>query len=161
MKLILKYLSINNNWFNFTFQGIELLNLIICLESQKNSSNSYSSILNYLLNLKYKLGNEKISNNIFYSSWFDILINKISDIISEIYSSNLILFKSPKEKLLKLIGFNDNKENQLCQICKHFPTNSISFQCGHFFCYYCFFYNFISLYPEKDLANICFLCNKE
>ena len=161
MKLILKYLSINNNWFNFTFHGIELLNLIICLESQKNSSNSYSSILNYLLNLKYKLGNEKISNNIFYSSWFDILINKISDIISEIYSSNLILFKSPKGKLLKLIGFNDNKENQLCQICKHFPTNSISFQCGHFFCYYCFFYNFISLYPEKDLANICFLCNKE
>ena len=106
LKLILKYLSIYNNWFNFTFKGIELINLIILFESQKNDSNSYSSLLNYLLNLKYRLSDEKRNNNIFYSNWFNIIINKISDIIAEIYSSNLILFKSPKEKLYELIGFN-------------------------------------------------------
>ena len=159
LKLILKYLSIYNNWFNFTFKGIELINLIILFESQKNDSNSYSSLLNYLLNLKYRLGDEKRNNIIFYSTWFDVFINKISDIIAEIYSSNLILFKSPKEKLFELIGFNNKKDRQLCQICKQFPTNSISFQCGHFFCYYCYFYNFMSIYPEKNIANNCFLCN--
>ncbi len=99
LKLILKYLSIYNNWFNFTFKGIELINLIILFESQKNESHSYSSLLNYLLNLKYRLSDEKRNKNIFYSYWFNIIINKISDIIAEIYSSNLILFKSPKEKL--------------------------------------------------------------
>ena len=46
LKLILKYLSIYNNWFNFTFKGIELINLIILFESQKNESHSYSSLLN-------------------------------------------------------------------------------------------------------------------
>lgn len=159
LKLILKYLSIYNSWFNFTFQGIELINLIICFESPNNVSNSYSSLLNYLLNLKYRLGDEKRNNIIFYSTWFDVFINKISDIIAEIYSSNLILFKSPKEKLFELIGFNNKKDRQLCQICKQFPTNSISFQCGHFFCYYCYFYNFMSIYPEKNITNNCFLCN--
>ena len=49
LKLILKYLSIYNSWFNFTFQGIELINLIICFESPKNVSNSYSSLLNYFI----------------------------------------------------------------------------------------------------------------
>ena len=158
MKLILKYLSIYNNWFNFTFKGIELINLIILFESQKNDSNSYSSLLNYLLNLKCRLSDEKRNNNIFYSNWFNIIINKISDIIAEIYSSNLILFKSPKEKLYELICFNNSKDKQLCQICKQFPTNSICFQCGHLFCYYCYFYNFISIYPEKEIINICLLC---
>ena len=158
LKLILKYLSIHNSWFNFTFQGIELINLIICFESSKNASNSYNSLLNYLLNLKYRLDDEKRNNNIFYSNWFNIIINKISDIVAEIYSSNLILFKSPKDKLFKLIGFNDIKDKQLCQVCKKIPTNSISFQCGHLFCYYCYYYNFISLYPEKELINICLLC---
>ena len=158
LKLILKYLSIYNNWFNFTFKGIELINLIILFESQKNDSNSYSSLLNYLLNLKCRLSDEKRNNNIFYSNWFNIIINKISDIIAEIYSSNLILFKSPKEKLYELIGLNNSKDKQLCQICKQFPTNSICFQCGHLFCYYCYFYNFISIYPEKEIINICLLC---
>ena len=158
LKLILKYLSIHNSWFNFTFQGIELINLIICFESSKNESNSYNSLLNYLLNIKYRLDDEKRNNNIFYSNWFNIIINKISDIVAEIYSSNLILFKSPKAKLFKLIGFDDITDKQLCQVCKKFPTNSISFQCGHLFCYYCYYYNFISLYPEKELIKICLLC---
>ena len=161
LKLIIKYLSINNSWFNFTFHGMELINLIIFFESGNNKSNGYSSLINYLLNIKYKLVNDKINNNIVYSNWFNIFIDKITDIISEQINSNMIYFEFAKDKLYNLLGFESNAKINYCQICKKFPTNSISFECGHFYCYYCYFYNSKLLLQEKDLANICFLCRKE
>ena len=160
LKLIIKYLSTKNSWFNFTFHGIELINLIICFESGNNKSPVYNSILNYLLNLKYRLINNKIDGKITYSNWSIILIDKITDIISEIISYNSSFFKSAKDKLFNIFGFIINQQLYYCQICKQFPTNSISFKCGHFYCYYCFYYYSQLFFPEKDLANICFICNK-
>ena len=159
LKLILKYLSINNSWFNFTFHGIELLDLIICFEFKSDKKNSFCSILNYLLNLKYRLCNDKINQNIYYSNWMYLVINEITDIISEIISSNLTLFSSTKDKIYNILGLIDKDEKTICQICKQFPTNSISFNCGHYFCYYCYFYNFMLLFPEKEINYCCFICN--
>ena len=159
LKLILKYLSINNSLFNFIFHGSDLIDLIICIESGNNKCNGYDSALNYLLNLKYRLINNKIDGKITYSNWSIILIDKITDIISEIISYNSSFFKSAKDKLFNIFGFNINQQLYYCQICKQFPTNSISFKCGHFYCYYCFYYYSQLFFPEKDLANICFICN--
>lgn len=160
LKLILKYLSINNKWFNFIFQGFELINLIICFESGRNKSNEYNSLLNYLLNLKYRLNNDETNQNIIYSNWFNMFTNEITDIISDIMSSNLVSLKFSKEKLSNILGIGNNSEKYFCQICKKIPTNSISFKCGHFYCYYCFFYNSKLLFPEIEIRNICLICKK-
>ena len=153
-------MSIKNSWFNFTFHGIELINLIISFESGNNKSTVYDSLLNYLLNLKYRLINDKNNNNIFYTIWFTSFINIISDIITEIINSNLMLLKSTKNKLYDLIGF-DTKEKYLCNICEKIPTNSIYFKCGHLYCYYCYFYNCKLLFPQKDIKNICLICKDD
>ena len=161
LKLIIKYLSTKNSWFNFTFHGIELINLIICFESGNNKSPVYNSLLNYLLNLKYRLINDKNNNNIFYTNWFTSFINIISDIITEIISSNLMFLKSTKNKLYDLLGLDNNKEKYLCNVCKKIPTNSIYFKCGHIYCYYCYFYNSKLLFPQKNIKNICLICKDE
>ena len=161
-KLIIKYLSTKNNWFNFIFHGIELINLIQLFEMKNNECSNYNSLLNYLLNLKYRFINDKENNipMIFYSNWLDIFINGISDIIADILSSNLMLYKIPKKKLSKFLGFNNNiHENEIyCQICKQIPTNLLSFKCGHYYCYYCYYYNFILRFPDKNIEDICYSC---
>ena len=159
LKLILKYLSYNNKWFNFTFRGLELIDLILCFESGKSELNVYDSLLNYLLNLKYRLENDKINQNIIYNSWFNIFINKITDIISDIISQNMNYLKSTKDKLYNFLGFGNTTEKCFCQICKQIPINAISFKCGHFYCYYCFYYNSKLLFPIKEKKNICLICN--
>ena len=159
MKLVLKYLSYNNKWFNFTFQGLELIDLIFCFESGKSKSTVYDSLLDYLLNLKYRLENDKINQNIIYTSWFNIFINKITDIISDIISQNMNSLKSTKDKLYNFLGFGNIAEKCFCQICKQIPINAISFKCGHFYCYYCFYYNSKILFPIKEIKNICLICN--
>ena len=126
MKLVLKYLSYNNKWFNFTFQGLELIDLIFCFESAKNKSTVYDSLLDYLLNLKYRLENDKINQNII--------------------------------KLYNFLGFGNIEEKCFCQICKQIPINAISFKCGHFYCYYCFYYNSKLLFPIKEIKNVCLIC---
>ena len=161
LKLILKYLSLNNRWFNFTFRGFELIDLIICFEHENNKINEYSSLLNYLLKLKYRLVNGEINQDIIYSNWFTFLIDSISDIISEITSLSIAYFKSKKLKLYNFLGFDNNKENNFCQICKQFPVNSISLKCGHCYCYYCLFYNSKLLFPKNEKRNICLICRSE
>lgn len=161
LKLILKYLSLNNRWFNFTFRGFELIDLIICFEYKKNKTNEYSSLLNYLLKLKYRLVNNEINQEIVYSNWANFFIDKISDIISEIISSNIDYLKSKKLKLYNFLGFGINKENNYCQICRQFPVNSISLKCGHCYCYYCFFYNSKLILSENEKKNICLICKNE
>ena len=155
---ILKYLSYNNKWFNFTFQGLELIDLIFCFESGKSKSTVYDSLLDYLLNLKYRLENDKIYQNIIYTSWFNIFINKITDIISDIISQNMNSLKSTKDKLYNFLGFGNIEEKCFCQICKQIPINAISFKCGHFYCYYCFYYNSKLLFPIKEIKNVCLIC---
>ena len=144
-KIIIKYLSINNKWFDFMFNGLELINLIRFLDTSNYKSFDYNSILTYLLNIKYKLLDNEIDINheLFYSNWSNLLLNSISNIIAEILYYNTQLLKKPKEKILALLGYNKNKNrnNIICQICKKFPVNLISFNCGHYFCYYCYFYN--------------------
>ena len=161
MKLILKYLSINSKWFNFIFRGFELINLIFIFESSKISSNEYSSLCNYLLNLKYRLVNNNISQKIIYSNWLNTLIDKVTYMISDIISLNLVSVKFPTNKLYNILGLENNREIPICQICKQIPINSISFKCGHFYCYYCFYYNSNILFQENDVSIICFICKKK
>ena len=113
--------------------------------------------------MKYKLSDTQLNSNqgIIYSNWFNIFIEGVSDIITELLSLNNQILKRPKEKLFLLLGLNDNK-NILCEICKIFPVNSIYFKCGHYFCYYCYFYNSKLIFSQKNINNeICFLCQNK
>ena len=162
-KIIIKYLSITSNWFNFIFNGLELINLLHFLELKKYKSYDYNSIIYYLLNVKYRLVDNRLNSNqgIIFSSWFNIFIEGVSDIITELLTINNQLLKRPKEKIFLFLGLNDNK-NIFCEICKNFPVNSIYFKCGHYFCYYCYFYNSKLIYPQKNINNeICFLCQNK
>ena len=67
--------------------------------------------------------------------------------------------KSTKDKLYNFLGFGNIEEKCFCQICKQIPINAISFKCGHFYCYYCFYYNSKLLFPIKEIKNICLICN--
>ena len=162
-KIIIKYLSITNNWFNFIFNGLELIDLLHFLELKKYKSYDYNSLIYYLLDVKYKLSDTQLNSNqgIIYSNWFNIFIEGVSDIITELLSLNNQILKRPKEKLFLLLGLNDNK-NIFCEICKIFPVNSIYFKCGHYFCYYCYFYNSKLIFSQKNINNeICFLCQNK
>lgn len=155
-KIIIKYLSINNKWFNFMFNGYELINLIQFLDTKNAISFDYNSLLNYLLNIKYRLLDNQLNINheILYSNWPNILLNGISNIIAELfyYNKNFQLFKKPKDKIFNLLGFNEEKNKVICKICKLFPTNLIYFKCGHFFCYYCYFYK-SKVLNSKEILN--------
>jgi len=162
-KLIIKYLSINNKWFNFMFHGLELINLIRFLDSKTYKSFDYNSLLYYLFNIKYRLLDNNLNSNpgIFYSDWLILLINGISDIIGELLYFNKDLLNIPKEKLLNLLRLN-NKNKIICYICKLFPTNLIYFKCGHYFCYYCYYYNIKTIKNNKILnGQICFFCKNK
>ena len=166
-KLIIKYLSINNKWFNFMFNGFELINLIRFLDTKKYRSFDYNSLLHYLLSIKYKLIDNRLNNNeIMYSNWPNILLDEISNISSEIiyFYTNSELFNNSKEKIFKILGFNGNKNNDKisCKICKLFPSNLIYFKCGHYFCYYCYFYNSKSMNSQNILnEEKCFFCKNK
>ena len=156
-KTIIKYLSITNKWFNFIFNGLELLNLINFLDTQKYKSFNYNSLLHYLLNVKYKLLDNQmdLKEEILFTNSFDILIDEIGNIISDLFYLNKKLLKGTKEEILL---FQD-KNKICCQICKLFPINSIYFKCGHYFCYYCYFYNSKIINKHKNIVNDkCFLC---
>ena len=128
-KLIIKYLSINNHWFNFMFHGIELFNLIRFLDTKNYKSYDYNSLLHYLFNTKYRLINYQSNPeiNIFYSNWPNILINGITDIISELLYFNKQLLKVPEDNLFNILWSNNNNNKIICQICKLFPVNLILF----------------------------------
>ena len=162
-KLIIKYLSISNKWFDFMFNGFELINLLRFLDTNNYKSFDYNSLLTYLLNIKYKLLDDQIEINheILYSNWSILLLNSISNIIGEILYFNIPLLKKPKEKLLDKLGYHKNRNNIFCQICKLFPVNLIYFQCGHYYCYYCYFYN-SKIINTQEIQNehICFFCKK-
>lgn len=157
-KIIIRYLSINKKWFNFIFNGLELLNLINFLDTKNYSSFNYNSLLHYLLNVKYKLIDNQMNLKevILYNSSFNFLINGISEIISDILYFNRELFQRPKEEIINLFG---EKNKISCQVCKLFPTNLIYFKCGHYFCYYCYFYNSKIINNQKILNDKCFFCN--
>ena len=137
-KIILKHLSINNAWFNFIFHGLELIDLIKFLENNDaNKSQQYDSILNYLFGIKYTLSNNSINSNfeILSSNWTNVVIEGISKIISEIYFLKDLIIPN---KLVRLIKGQDDI---VCKICGMFPSNLIYFDCGHYFCYYCYYYH--------------------
>ena len=162
-KIILKYLSLTDKWFNFIFNGLELINLFHFLELKKYKSYDYNSLIYYLLDVKYKLVDTQQNSNkgIIYSNWFNVFIDGVSDIITELLVINNQLLKRPKEKIFLLLGLND-KKYIFCEICKNFPVNSIYFKCGHYFCYYCYFYNSKIIYSHKNINNeICFLCRNK
>ena len=164
-KLIIKYLSINNKWFNFIFNGFELINLIQFLDTKNYKSFDYNSLLNYLLNIKYKLVDNQLNNNeTMYSNWPNILLDGISNIIAEILyiNRNNNLLKKPKEGILKLIEFKEKNNIICCKICKLFPNNLIYFKCRHYFCYYCYFYN-LKIKASQEIVNkeICFFCKNK
>ena len=160
-KIIIKYLSINNHWFNYIFHGLELIDLIKFLDTKNYKSYDYNSLLHYLYNIKYRLLDTQLNSEheVLYSNWFYILINGISDIISELLYFYKHLLKMPTEKIFNMLRLNNNNKI-ICQICKLFPINLLYFnKCGHYFCYYCYFYNSKKVNNLKLLKDKkCFLC---
>ena len=123
-----------------------------------------ADLISYVYFLSQSKGaDESIVDNLFKKRYFSVVdVNDRDNIASD----NLLIKKMIWEEISNFIilflpykrcvaGEGPGKEGpRVCPICEMYPTNIVSFRCGHSFCYYCYRIN--SLDEEEKKCILCF-----